>query len=74
VESSRRSRVLAGAVAPGEEPTQEQVQPDGLQPAVKTHAGAGENCEEEEVADRHCYGQTTTPIPHPPALRGGEVG
>lgn len=32
-----------------------------------TQIGAGEKCEEEGVADRSSYGQTITPIPHPPA-------
>jgi len=42
----------------------------------RTHAAAGEKCEEEGAADRSCYGLSTTPVPHPPAwhgVRGKEV-
>lgn len=35
-------------------PTLEQVYPEGLQPAEKTDAGAGEKCEVEGVAERSC--------------------
>lgn len=36
------------------------------------HAGVGEQCEEEEVAEVMCYEPTTTPILHLAALlRGG---
>lgn len=33
--------------------------------------GAGEQCEEEEVAERSHYELATTTIPHPPVLHGG---
>ena len=36
-----------------------------------THAGAGEDCEEEEVAEMKSYQLTTSPISHPPVLDGG---
>lgn len=41
----------------------------------RTHAGSGRRGEEEEgAAERCCYGLTSTPLPHPPALlRVGEV-
>jgi len=38
----------------------------------KTHSGAGDKCEEEGAAEMSCYGLTTSPIPHPPALLRGE--
>lgn len=40
------------------------------------HTEAVNECEEEKVADRSCYGVASTPIPHPPALfgRGGGGG
>ncbi|KAK4825819.1 hypothetical protein QYF61_002942, partial [Mycteria americana] len=34
------------------------------------HGGAGEEREEEGAAETKCYGLTTTPIPHHPALNG----
>lgn len=33
--------------------------------------GAGEQCEEEEVAERSHYELATTTIPNPPVLHGG---
>jgi len=55
-------------------PMLEQVYPQGLQPVGRTHAGAGDKCEEEGVAERNCYGLTMAPIPHPPSTtRQGEV-
>lgn len=41
-------------------------------PLVGPHAGEGEQCEEVGVAEMKCYELTTTPIPHPPVLLGGE--
>ena len=35
------------------------------------HAGAGEQCEEEGLADTKCYELTTTPIPCPSVLLVG---
>jgi len=35
------------------------------------HAGAGDEREEEGVAETKCYGLTATSIPHPPALQEG---
>jgi len=35
------------------------------------HSGAGEEYEQEGVADTRCDGLTTTPIPHLPAPCGG---
>lgn len=39
----------------------EQFYSEGLQPVERPHAGAGEKCEEERVAERSCYGLTVTP-------------
>ena len=36
------------------------------------HTGAGEECEEEKVAEMKCYELTTTPISHTPAPLRGE--
>jgi len=44
---------------------------EGLPPVGGTHAGAGEDCEEEEVAEMKSYQLTTSPISHPPVLDGG---
>lgn len=41
--------------------------------AERPHA-AGEECVEEEAAERSCYGLTTAPAPHPPALLWGGGG
>jgi len=43
----------------------------GLSPMGRTHAGAGEGCEEEGAAEPTCDELTTTPIPQPTAPLGG---
>ena len=54
------------------EPTLEQVYPEGLYPVGGTPHQSRGKCEDEGVAERNCYGLTTTTIPHPPcAIRGG---
>lgn len=44
--------------------------PEGTEYLWKTHAGAEEKCEEEEVAERNCYVRTIAPPP-PCATCGG---
>ncbi|GAB0186285.1 zinc finger and BTB domain-containing protein 5 [Grus japonensis] len=44
----------------------EQSIPEGLYPVKRTHAGAGEQHEEEGAAETKHYELTATPIPHPP--------
>lgn len=59
------------AVLHGEESTQKHSVPEGLQPMGRTHAGAGEHCEEGGVAETKGDELTRIPIPCPPApLRG----
>jgi len=120
VDSSHWSRLLAGAVARGEEPMPRQVfwqdfwpmshlhwsslflmycgpwKGPTLEQFMKRsslweeppsdqfvedcllweghHAGAGEESEEEEAAERTCDELTVTPIPHPPVPLGGKRG
>lgn len=57
---------------PMETTAEHMVFPEGLQPLGRTHAGAGEQCEEEEAGERNCYGLIATPIPHPPVPLSGE--
>ena len=70
----RKSRLHAGAVARGRSML-EQAVPEGLHAVEGIHAGAGENREEEGVAETQTYGLAASSFAHPPALLGvGEGG
>jgi len=45
---------------------------EGCLPWEGPYTGAGEECEEEGVAERTSDELTPTPIPHPPVPLGGE--
>lgn len=54
--------------SPWEGPTLEKYEKDSIL-LEGLHTAAGKECMEEGAAERKCHELTTTPIPHPPALK-----